>query len=257
MQAQAAAKNLAYYKINYIMPIYLEFAPDVVASQLAAGAQDRQEETKDVEEQEGQSRSKTVFIKNLNFTTKEEEVEAIFRNANLKGKVLSVKIVRRSDNQQSKGYGFVEMETAEAATHAIKKLQNFMIDDHSLKLSLAQKGQSLDEFEADKKKSKLLKKRAAETELAQIENEEAQSNKLMVKNLAFEATADDVKELFKQFASIKKVRLPKKVGSKNHRGFGFVEFTSSEEAASAFKQLQNSHLYGRKLVIEWSQKDSL
>lgn len=74
----------------------------------------------------------------------------------------------------------------------------------------------------------------------------------MVKNLAFEATADDVKELFKQFASIKKVRLPKKVGSKNHRGFGFVEFTSSEEAASAFKQLQNSHLYGRKLVIEWS-----
>jgi RNA recognition motif-containing protein len=32
MQAQAAAKNLAYYKVNYIMPIYLEFAPDVMAS---------------------------------------------------------------------------------------------------------------------------------------------------------------------------------------------------------------------------------
>jgi multiple RNA-binding domain-containing protein 1 len=28
MQAQAAAKNLAYYKINYIMPIYIEFAPE-------------------------------------------------------------------------------------------------------------------------------------------------------------------------------------------------------------------------------------
>ena len=23
-----AAKNLAYYKVNYIMPIYLEFAPE-------------------------------------------------------------------------------------------------------------------------------------------------------------------------------------------------------------------------------------
>lgn len=43
----------------------------------------------------------------------------------------------------------------------------------------------------------MLKKRAAETELGQLENEEAKSNKLMVKNLAFEATADDVKELFK------------------------------------------------------------
>ena len=28
MQAQAAARNLAYYKINYIQPIYLEFAPE-------------------------------------------------------------------------------------------------------------------------------------------------------------------------------------------------------------------------------------
>lgn len=139
MQAQAAAKNLAYYKINYIMPIYLEFAPDVVASQIAAGVSaQKEEEAKDIEnDPEAQNRSKTVFIKNLNFATKEEDLESIFRNANLKGKVLSVKIVRRSDNQQSKGFGFVEMETAEAATHAIKKLQNFMIDDHSLKLSLA------------------------------------------------------------------------------------------------------------------------
>lgn len=31
MQAQAAAKNLAYYKINYIMPIYLEFAPELIS----------------------------------------------------------------------------------------------------------------------------------------------------------------------------------------------------------------------------------
>lgn len=74
----------------------------------------------------------------------------------------------------------------------------------------------------------------------------------MVKNLAFEATTEDVKELFKQFASVKKVRLPKKVGTKNHRGFGFVEFTTGKEAESAFRQLKDSHLYGRKLVIEWS-----
>jgi multiple RNA-binding domain-containing protein 1 len=26
-QAKAAIKNLSYYKVNYIMPLYLEFAP--------------------------------------------------------------------------------------------------------------------------------------------------------------------------------------------------------------------------------------
>ena len=78
-----------------------------------------------------------MFIKNLNFTTTEEQIEELFKMSNLKGKILSVKIVRRSDNQQSKGYGFVEMETPESAKRALKKLQNFMLDDHALKLSLA------------------------------------------------------------------------------------------------------------------------
>lgn len=63
-----------------------------------------------------------------------------------------------------------------------------------------------------------------------MDNDEAKSNKLMVKNLAFEATQNDVKELFKQFGALKKVRLPKKVNSKNHRGFGFVEYASPDEA---------------------------
>jgi len=58
---------------------------------------------------------KTVFVKNLNFATTEQQLESLFTHANLKAKVLSVKIVRRSDNQQSKGYGFVEMETFEGA----------------------------------------------------------------------------------------------------------------------------------------------
>jgi len=56
------------------------------------------------------------------------------------------------------------------------------------------------------------------------------SNKLLVKNLAFEATPNDVRELFSQYGALKKVRLPKKVNSQNHRGFGFVEFANAEEA---------------------------
>ena len=80
-----------------------------------------------------------------------------------------------------------------------------------------------------------MKKRVAENELSKVDNEDAKSNKLLVKNLAFEATPNDVRELFKQYGALKKVRLPKKVNSQNHRGFGFVEFISPEEALSAFK----------------------
>ncbi len=75
----------------------------------------------------------------------------------------------------------------------------------------------------------------------------------MVKNLAFEATEKDIKELFKTYGALKKVRLPKKVNQSSHRGFGFVEFVSSEEAKQAFKSLQHTHLYGRKIIIEWAK----
>ena len=92
-QATAAAKNLAYYKVNYIMPIYLEFAPaDFISDE-------KQEESESDDNEGKEAREKTVFIKNLNFTTTETQIEELFKISNLKGKILSVKIVRRSDNQ--------------------------------------------------------------------------------------------------------------------------------------------------------------
>ena len=41
------------------------------------------------------------------------------------------------------------------------------------------------------------------------------------------------------------------MGTKQHRGFGFVEFTSREDAVNCFERLQHTHLYGRRLVLEW------
>ena len=103
-------------------------------------------------------------------------------------------------------------------------MQNFILDDHSLKLSLSKK--AVTEAETKKKKDKLLKKRKNPTKESVVESEEMKSNKLLVKNLAFEATKNDIRELFKSYGHIKNVRLPNKANSKQHRGFGFVEFVS-------------------------------
>jgi multiple RNA-binding domain-containing protein 1 len=173
-----------------------------------------------------------VFIKNLNFSTNEELLEAIFKEAAKPFKVVSCKIVRNAKTQLSRGYGFVELESRAEAERAIKKLQNFLLEEHALKLSIA----------GGKKP------RGTEVEHKVVEKtEQLMSSKLIVKNLAFETTEGEIKELFKAYGAVKKVRLPKK--AKSHRGFGFVEFVSSEEAKGAFSQLQHTHLYGRKLII--------
>ena len=42
-------------------------------------------------------------------------------------------------------------------------------------------------------------------------------------------------------------------GEDSHRGFGFVDFVTKSEAKKAFNALsQSTHLYGRRLVLEWA-----
>ena len=53
--------------------------------------------------------------------------------------------------------------------------------------------------------------------MVEPEYEDLKSCKLIVKNLAFETTENELRELFKAYGAVKKVRLPKKVNSKSHR----------------------------------------
>lgn len=43
-----------------------------------------------------------------------------------------------------------------------------------------------------------------------------------------------------------------------HRGFGFAEYYTKEEAKRAFDALSSStHLYGRRLVLEWAMEEGV
>ena len=65
-----------------------------------------------------------------------------------------------------------------------------------------------------------------------IKEEEEKSCKLMIRNIAFQAEKKDIKELFQEYGSLRRVRIPKKMDG-SHRGFAFVEYDTAEEAALA------------------------
>ena len=243
-QAEAVMKKLCYYRLHNI-PLYLEYAPQAFESTSINPASS----TPNVEMMDDSSSKipNTVFVKNLNFDTSEQSLKDLFKSVK-SGKILSTKIVRnKTDGLQSQGYGFIEFETEEGAKTAMKKLQNAVLDDHMLKLKLAKR----DTSEAEKKKR--LQKARRKDEEQVVDNDELASTKLLIKNLAFEANKKDITALFKEAGQVKKVRLPKKANSMEHRGFGFVEFVTIEDAKNAFETLQHSHLYGRKLVIQWAR----
>jgi multiple RNA-binding domain-containing protein 1 len=121
---------------------------------------------------------------------------------------------------------------------AVKKLNNSLLDGHKLTLSLSRKKiQNVEEIQKLKEK---------------VKAQEEKHSKLMIRNIAFQATKKDINDLFAEFGSLKKVRLPKKMDGQ-HRGFAFVEFDTADEAALAKEALSSAHLYGRKLVIEYEK----
>jgi RNA recognition motif-containing protein len=62
--------------------------------------------------------NKKLFVGNINFDVKDIELEELFKTV---GTVIYAEIVRFFD-KKSKGFGFVEMGTAEEAQKAIKEI---------------------------------------------------------------------------------------------------------------------------------------
>ena len=250
--AKNCIKNLSYHEIDSL-PLYLEFAPEGLIRKENNETISKQEnssisnkipdDTINLSENEG----KIVFIMNLNFKTKEETLKVFFSKNNLNPVKVKIITHKKKDSILSSGYGFVEFKTSIECENCIKKLQGQIIDDHSIKLSIAK----------SKDKNNLLgNKRKQETNLNDFEfiSENVEDNKILVKNIAFEATREEIRALFKGYGEIKNVRLPQKLDGQ-HRGFCFIEFLTHDEAKNAFKKLQNTHFYGRKLVFEWAQKE--
>ena len=78
--------------------------------------------------------SAKLYVGRLPYSTTEEELKTIF---GAHGTVTSAQIIMDRDTGRSKGFGFVEMETAEQAEAAIKSLDNSEIEGRSIMVNMA------------------------------------------------------------------------------------------------------------------------
>jgi RNA recognition motif-containing protein len=75
-----------------------------------------------------------LYVGNLNFATTENQLEELFLQY---GEVVSVKIITDRETDRSRGFGFVEMGTSEAAEEAVNALNNQEFDGRSLRVNEA------------------------------------------------------------------------------------------------------------------------
>ena len=82
-------------------------------------------------------------------------------------------------------------------------------------------------------------------------------SKLYVGNLAYAVSNDDLQELFSQIGQVQSATVITDKFSGQSKGFGFVEMTTSEEAANAISQFNDSELKGRNIKVnEARQRES-
>jgi RNA recognition motif-containing protein len=74
-------------------------------------------------------------------------------------------------------------------------------------------------------------------------------SKLYVGNLAYSVSNDDLHELFSQVGEVQSATIITDKFSGQSKGFGFVEMTTSEEAANAIRQFNDSELKGRNIKV--------
>ena len=245
LHARAAFKKLVYTSFKHL-PLYLEWAPIGALSERQRQPPKSEGKKREEAVDSAPSEQCTVFVKNLNFSTTEDALRDLFSKV---GKVKSSSIAKKRNMKDpskpfSMGFGFVEFEQPKGAKKAIKQLQHSELDGHKLELKLSHRETHSTDREGHGGEK--------------VKSVEQKSAKILVRNIPFEASNQEVKELFQTFGELKTVRLPKKFTSSQgeHRGFGFVEFTTKEGAKRAFESLKHStHLYGRRLVLEWAEEE--
>ncbi|WVN85548.1 multiple RNA-binding domain-containing protein 1 [Cryptococcus depauperatus CBS 7841] len=256
MDAGRAFKALAYRRLGNAV-LYLEKGPAGMfksdpGEKIVSTQQKLEEEAKALadkiagipeEANEDDEAGATLYLKGLNFATTTAHLQAVL--STLPGfsfaRVQTKPDPKRHGERLSMGYGFVGFRTREAASKALKGLEGFEVDGKHLQVKFAQRGTEEDREKANENGGK------------------TKSTKVLVKNLPFEATKKDVRELFSAYGQLKSLRLPRKAmptstGAQSTRGFAFLEFTTHAEAARAMEALKHTHLLGRHLILEWAKE---
>jgi polyadenylate-binding protein len=170
-----------------------------------------------------------IFIKNLDTAIDNKALHDTFAAF---GNILSCKVAQ-DELGNSKGYGFVHYETAEAANNAIKHVNGMLLNEKKVYV-----GHHIP------KKDRMSK----------FEEMKANFTNIYVKNIDSEVSEDEFRALFEKFGDITSATLaPDNEGGK-HRGFGFVNYVHHEDAAKAVQELNELDLKGQKLYVGRAQK---
>merc|ERR1739847_249605 len=178
-----------------------------------------------------------VYVKNINDEYDEAKLNEMFQKY---GKISSVKVMK-SDDGKSKGFGFVSFESPEEAMTACDELNGQDLDGKTVFVGRAQK-------KAERQAE--LKKKFEALKMERLNR--YQGVNLYVKNLDDTVTDVMLREAFEAHGTITSAKVMSEQGQS--KGFGFVCFSSPEEATKAVTEMNGRYIVSKPLYVALAQR---
>eukprot|EP00899_Mesostigma_viride_P019743 jgi/Mesvir1/27770/Mv07454-RA.1 len=170
-----------------------------------------------------------IFVKNLDKSIDNKALHDTFAPF---GTILSCKVATEGASGASKGYGFVQFASEDAAREAISKVNNMLLNDKQVYVGPFLRRE---DRHHGGRNDKFLN--------------------LYVKNLSESVTEDQLREVFATKGPVASVAIMKDAEGKS-RGFGFVNYENAESAASAVSELDGHQHDGKAWYVGRAQKKS-
>jgi len=169
-----------------------------------------------------------IFIKNLD---KKIDHKSLYDTFSQFGHILSCKI-ELDEHNESKGYGYIQFQTQEAADRATDKVNGKNLNGKKVYVGA---------FVPRKERM--------------AENSQKKFTNVFIKNLDEKMDDDKLKEILVPFGNIKSYIVMKDEQGKS-KGFGFVNFENAEDAEKAVNELHEKDIEGKVVFVGRAQKKS-
>ncbi|KAJ3573018.1 hypothetical protein NP233_g2697 [Leucocoprinus birnbaumii] len=214
----------------------------------------------------GTKRQNSVWVGNMSFKTTEDNLRTFFKDKGA-GDITRINMPTKAAKgpmKENRGFAYVDFETPEAKKAAIALSEQPLL---GRKLLIKDGDDYTGRPDQPTVEASILRNQ-----------KQPPAATLFFGNLSFDATEDSIRELLeahrekpkqkgkskeeledeeKPVSWIRKVRLGTFEDSGKCKGFGFVDFTSTEFATSALINPKNHHLNGRDLVVEYAGAEAV
>ncbi|XP_026957840.1 RNA-binding protein 28 [Sagmatias obliquidens] len=185
----------------------------------------------------------TLFVGRLPPSARSEQLEELFSQV---GPVKQCFVVTEKGSKACRGFGYVTFSMLEDVQRALKEITTF--EGCKITVTVAKKKLRNKSKEKGKTENSKSPKKELQPKKAKVADKKA---RLIIRNLSFKCSEDDLKTVFAQFGAVLEVNIPRKPDGKM-RGFAFVQFKNLLEAGKALKSMNMKEIKGRTVAVDWA-----